>query len=133
MTAMTTAGWKQIGGGVATQFGDPVEAELREVNGPTDVLDVLDLVDTPEWVPPVILIHEAGGTTLGPLLGKIVGVVSTTGTIGAHIALLAKEYGCPCIVGARLDDAIEDRRRVRLVADGSIWVETVGGEDQAGS
>jgi phosphohistidine swiveling domain-containing protein len=133
MTAMTTVEWKRIGGGIATQFGDPVEAELREVKGPADVLGVLDLVDTAEWVPPVILIHEAGGTTLGPLLGKIVGVVSTKGTIGAHIALLAKEYGCPCIVGAQLDDAIEDRRRVRLVADGSIWVTAVGGNGASGS
>lgn len=125
---MTSAEWKRIGGGTATQFGDPVEAQLREVNGPADVLAVLDLVDTAEWVPPVILIHEAGGTTLGPLLGKIVGVVSTKGTIGAHIALLAKEYGCPCIVGAQLDDAIGDRQRVRLVADGSIWVADGGGK-----
>lgn len=119
---MTDTGWKRIGSGTATQFGDPVEAELREVNGPLDVLEVLDLVDGPDWVPPVILIHEAGGTTLGPLLGKIVGVVSTKGTIGAHIALLAKEYGCPCVVGAELEEPIGDRRRVRLVADGSIWV-----------
>lgn len=127
MTAMTTAGWKQVGSGIATRFGDAVDAELMEVNGPADVLEVLALVDTPDWVPPVILIHEAGGTTLGPLLGEIVGVVSTVGTIGAHVALLAKEYGCPCIVGAKIDEPIGERQRVRLCADGSIWVAEAGG------
>src|ERR1700742_1799633 len=113
--------WELVGSGTATAFGDAVEAEVREVRGPADVLAAIELLDSPEWVPPVILVHEAGGTTLGPLLGSIAAVVSTEGTLGAHIALLAKEYGCPCIVGARLTVPAEELRRVRVTNDGSVW------------
>jgi phosphohistidine swiveling domain-containing protein len=121
MSETATAGWELVGTGTATDFGAAVEAELREVRGPADVLSVMEILDSSDWVPPVILVHEAGGTTLGPLLGKIAGVVSTEGTLGAHIALLAKEYGCPCIVGARLTAAPDGLRRVRLTTDGSVW------------
>jgi phosphohistidine swiveling domain-containing protein len=121
MSEKAPTGWQLVGTGTATSFGGAVEAELREVRGPADVLSVMEVLDSSDWVPPVILVHEAGGTTLGPLLGKIAGVVSTQGTLGAHIALLAKEYGCPCIVGARLTTAPEDLRRVRLTTDGSVW------------
>jgi phosphohistidine swiveling domain-containing protein len=121
MSERATVDWELVGTGTATDFDAAVEAELREVRGPADVLSVMEVLDSSDWVPPVILVHEAGGTTLGPLLGKIAGVVSTEGTLGAHIALLAKEYGCPCIVGARLTAAAEGLRRVRLTTDGSVW------------
>jgi phosphohistidine swiveling domain-containing protein len=113
--------WVIAGSGAATSFASPVEGSLKEVNGPEDVLLLSELVQEPDWESPVILVHEAGGTTLGPLLGSIRAVVSTKGTIGAHIALLAKEFGCPCVVGAVLDPAPQDGARVSVRPDGSIW------------
>jgi phosphohistidine swiveling domain-containing protein len=114
-------GWVLAGTGAATSFADPVEGVLREVNGPVDVLLLSDQMQHAGWVRPVVLVHEAGGTTLGPLLGSICAVVSTKGTIGAHIALLAKEFGCPCIVGAVLEDTPAEGTRVSVRPDGSIW------------
>ena len=113
--------WTMAGSGAATAFPDAIEGLLREVNGPADVLQLSDEMRGPGFVSPVILVHEAGGTTLGPLLGSIRAVVSTKGTIGAHIALLAKEYGCPCVVGAEFDRALEDGEHVSVRPDGSIW------------
>lgn len=122
---MTTLeeGWTRAGIGTATTFPEPVEGVLREVCGPGDVLLLTERIHEPGWERPVILVHEAGGTTLGPLLGSISAVVSTKGTIGAHIALLAKEFGCPCIVGAKLDPAPDDGARVVVHPDGSVWTE----------
>jgi phosphohistidine swiveling domain-containing protein len=118
----TKAGeWTLVGRGMATNFAIAPEGRLREVTGPEDVLALTEEIDSPDWVPPVILVYEAGGTTLGPLLGEIAGVVSTKGTLGAHVALLAKEYGCPCIVGARLEVSAKDIDRIRLSPDGTVW------------
>lgn len=121
-----TRDWVLAGHGTATSFSEPVEGELREVKGAEDVLLLTELVEGPAWAAPVLLVHEAGGTTIGPMLGDIAGVVSTRGTLGAHIALLAKEYGCPCIVGASLSAAISEIDQVRLAVDGSIWAQMKG-------
>lgn len=116
--------WKKVGSGTATSFPEPASGVLREVDGPGDVLLLSEQMTAPDWQPPVILVHEAGGTTLGPLLGAIAAVISTKGTIGAHIALLAKEFGCPCVVGAALDPVPNDGTRVSVRPDGSIWIAT---------
>jgi phosphohistidine swiveling domain-containing protein len=129
MTETMTEGWTLVGSGMATNFADGAEGTLREVRGPEDVLALTDEIDGRAWSPPVILVHEAGGTTLGPLLGEIAGVVSTKGTLGAHVALLAKEYGCPCIVGARLTVPADELGLVRLSPDGTVWAfDDIGGE-----
>lgn len=115
------AGWRPVGSGTATSFPDPVEGPLVEVTGPEDVLSVIERVGGEGWEPPIVLIYEAGGTTVGPLFGDIAGVISTKGTLGAHVALLAKEYGCPCLVGAHLEGEAASVGRIRINPDGSIW------------
>lgn len=115
------AGWKPAGSGTATSFADPVEGDLVEVRGPEDVLAVIERMGEESWRPTIVLIYEAGGTTVGPLLGEIAGVLSTKGTLGAHVALLAKEYGCPCLVGTQLDVDVAKIERVRIDPDGSVW------------
>lgn len=120
----TALEWERIGEGVATGFPQEVEGRLFEIAGPENVLELVERADAGEWEPGVLLAHEAGGTTLGPLLGDVVGVISTTGTLGAHIALLSKEYGCPCIVGTRLSAVPRGIERVRLDPDGTVWAVT---------
>jgi phosphohistidine swiveling domain-containing protein len=120
-TGQAEQNWVQVGSGVATNFSDQVEGRIRDVLGAEDVLALVEEMDSDDWGPTVVLVHEAGGTTLGPLLGEVVGVVSTKGTLGAHIALLTKEYGCPCIVGTTLSSGAEDFEYVRLATDGTVW------------
>lgn len=116
--------WTVAGNGTAIPFPEAIEGRLREITGPVDVLQLSEEMRVPGFEDPVILVHEAGGTTLGPLLGSIRAVVSTKGTVGAHIALLAKEYGCPCVVGAALDRVPADGDLVSVRPDGSIWIAT---------
>jgi phosphohistidine swiveling domain-containing protein len=120
---MTAGGgqWVVAARGIATSFTQHAEGPLFEVNGARDALDLMDRISEGEVSAPIVLVHEAGGTTVGPLLEEISGVVSTTGTLGAHVALLAKEYGCPCVVGARWEVPADEIARARLDADGTVW------------
>lgn len=117
-----------VGTGVPTGFSAAAEGTLCEVNRPSDAVALLTRLDDGTARDLIVLVHEAGGTTIGPLLGDIAGIVSTTGTLGAHIALLAKEYDCPCIVGAELSVPLDELGRVRMEADGKI--RALPGEDQ---
>jgi phosphohistidine swiveling domain-containing protein len=121
--ALTTTDqrWELAARGMATSFKQKAEGALWEITGARDALELMDEIGAGRVAAPVVLVHEAGGTTIGPLLEEISGVVSTTGTLGAHVALLAKEYGCPCIVGAEWEMTPADAVRVRLDPDGSIW------------
>ena len=120
MSASATE-WIIAGTGIGTNFPGPVEGRLQEVRGAEEVLALMDRMEEETWEPPIILVNEAGGTTLGPLMGEIRGVISTKGTLGAHIALLAKEYGCPCVVGVRFIRPPDGIETVRIAADGSVW------------
>jgi phosphohistidine swiveling domain-containing protein len=113
--------WVVAARGIATSFTQHAEGPLYEINGAREALDLMDRISDGEVTGPIVLVHEAGGTTVGPLLEEISGVVSTTGTLGAHVALLAKEYGCPCVVGAQWHVPAMEIERVRLDADGTVW------------
>lgn len=113
--------WIVAARGVATNFAQKPEGELYEITDAPDALSLMDLIGSGNVKAPIVLVHEAGGTTIGPLLEDIGGVVSTTGTLGAHVALLAKEYGCPCIVGAEWDVPAGEVALARLDSDGTVW------------
>jgi len=120
--------WIAVASGVATNFAKEPEGDLFEVRSAPDALALMDQITGGSVSKPIVLIHEAGGTTVGPLLEDVGGVISTKGTLGAHVALLAKEYGCPCIVGAEWTTPAEDVGRVRLAGDGTVWALTKDGE-----
>jgi signal transduction protein with GAF and PtsI domain len=106
------------GKGMAMWSGEPHEGTVQEVRTAQDVLALLE--DTPEDL--VVLMHTAGATTLAPLFGDITGIVCTTGTEGSHVAILSRDFGIPCIVGAELTDADLDGRRIRMEASGEVSV-----------
>jgi phosphohistidine swiveling domain-containing protein len=116
-----TGQWVLAARGTATSFTSEREGPLWEIKEVTDALELMDRIDNGDVISPIVLVHEAGGTTIGPLLEAMSGVVSTTGTLGAHLALLAKEYGCPCIVGADWLISSDDVVRVRMRGDGTVW------------
>jgi phosphohistidine swiveling domain-containing protein len=65
----------------------------------------------------VLLVKKAGVTGLIPLLSDVIAIICTTGGIGSHLAILAREFGIPCVVGAKLDpDVTYDGRLVRITA-----------------
>jgi phosphohistidine swiveling domain-containing protein len=111
-------GGRAVGQGKAIWDGEPYVGTVREVATSADALDLLDnpLDDL------IVLCHSGGATSLAPLFGDIRGVICTTGSEGAHLAILSRDFGIPCIVGADLGGAELDGRRVRLEADGTVVV-----------
>jgi phosphoenolpyruvate-protein kinase (PTS system EI component) len=111
------SGQHAVGHGMATWSGAPLEGIVREVNSPKDVIGLLS-GDASEAI---ILMHTAGATTLSPLFSDIAGIVCTTGSEGSHVAILSRDFGIPCIVGANLTDAGLNGSRVRMDPSGEIF------------
>ncbi len=63
----------------------------------------------------IVLVEDAGTTTLGPILSKLAGVVCTTGAIGSHLAIVTREFEIPALMGTKIDNIQElDRRQVLI-------------------
>ena len=89
-----------IGSGENLFPAGKVTGSLRRLDTPEQVLDLLD-----EEGPPVIVwTHFAGSTFLSPIMDKIAGIITTAGTSKGHLAIVARELGLPCVLGARMDE-----------------------------
>ncbi len=69
----------------------------------------------------ILLTDSASATAVVPLLAKVRGVVCRSGGMTSHLAIVSREFGIPCLMGAELpaDDDLEGAT-VKIVADGSI-------------
>jgi phosphohistidine swiveling domain-containing protein len=81
--------------------------------------DVLALYkDAAEGV--IILKNTAGGTGIIPILTKISGIVCTEGGLSSHLAILAREFQIPCVVGTKINCGSGlDGKKVRIKFDGT--------------
>jgi len=112
------SGGARLGTGVAVGFSSPVTGRAQYVAGVESVLALMS-----EDVSGMILIvREAGATGVAPIIGDAGGVVCLTGGPTSHLALVAKEYGVPALMGAELsgDPAALDGTAITLNPDGSI-------------
>ena len=101
-------GLKRIGEGVvASRGGGKLEGRVFPVR---DVGELL--LRGSELDGAVLLVREAGVAGLATVLGKVSGVICTSGGVSSHIAILAREFGIPCIVAARIDGSVPEGRRV---------------------
>lgn len=66
-------------------------------------------------VPPgsIAIIDDSGGTLTAPILEHFAGIVCAGGTIRSHLGILAREYGIPCLMNAKLR-GIRDGDQVEL-------------------
>jgi pyruvate,water dikinase len=55
-----------------------------------------DLVDPPRGS---VLVTTTLAPGLGPLLPRLSGIVAETGSVLSHLAILAREFGVPIVVG----------------------------------
>ncbi len=86
---------------------------IKKFTTPDDVLDVIDadLDDT-------IALVESGGTTfLGPILGRLGGLICTSGTLRSHLAIVSREFQLPCLMAVDLKEDLSDGDRVTLVLE----------------
>jgi len=94
---------KLIGTGENLFPAGRVSGLLRRLDTPQQVLELLD-----EDGPKVIaLTRFAGSTFLSPVMDKIAGIITTTGTRKGHLAIVARELELPCILGSQLQDCAQ--------------------------
>ncbi len=108
----------RVGEGLIT-LRRTAEGELRIVRSPKDVIEL--------WKEgadgKIVLVEDAGVTTLGPILPKLAGVVCTSGGVGSHLAIVSREFSIPALMGTRIDglglDEINRKRAMIKPCDGS--------------
>ena len=96
---MTVQSAKRFEGISSFDFGSAT-GRLQTFSDPSDVIEVFgdDLSE-------VIALVESGGTTfLSPILGRLGGIVCTSGTSRSHLAIVSREFGVPCLLSVDLRD-----------------------------
>ena len=85
------------------------------------VADVFALMKEPSLGETILLTEFATATAVVPLLGKVRGLVCTSGGITSHLAIVSREFGLTCLMAASIEDpeALEGVR-VTLTEDGTI-------------
>ena len=91
---------RDLASGAAVFEHEPVRGRLRALEGPDEVLALMDT--GAEGV--VALVRDAGATFLAPLYHELAGVVCTGGTVRSHIGIVSREFQIPCIMGATFTD-----------------------------
>lgn len=100
-----------IGRGDLVFETDPVEGTARWFREPQDVIDSID-----SDLESTIAVVELGGTTfLGPVLGRLAGIVCMKGSLRSHLGIVSREYDIPCVMALQADRPIETGERIRLV------------------
>jgi len=63
----------------------------------------------------IVMVEDAGITTLGPVLPKLAGVVCTAGTLVSHLAIVTREFSIPALMGTKLETSEDlNKRRVMI-------------------
>ncbi len=107
----------KIGQGTLTS-GRCCSGTLRIVETVQDVLRLMktDLSET------ILLTSSASATAVIPLFSKVKGVVCTAGGATSHLAIVAREFDLPCIMGGEISQALElDGRVIVLNEQGEIF------------
>ena len=116
-TAATPARYKGVS---SYNFGSAF-GTIRAFHTPQDVIDVFG-----DDLGSVIALVESGGTTfLSPILGRLGGIICTSGTSRSHLAIVSREYEVPCLLAVDLADWVPaDGDAVRMVSssDNEGWL-----------
>ncbi|HMC53365.1 MAG TPA: PEP-utilizing enzyme [Acidimicrobiales bacterium] len=90
---------REVGRGTKVFDHTPVRGAWRVLQGPDDVLG---LMDGGGGRGVVAVVRDAGATFLAPLYHELAAVVCTSGTPRSHIGIVSREFQLPCVVGAVL-------------------------------
>jgi phosphohistidine swiveling domain-containing protein len=98
--------------------GTETEGVLRAANNTDQVFALMRHERLDEVI---LLTDSASATAVVPLLAKVRGVVCRSGGMTSHLAIVSREFGIPCLMGAELptDDDLEGAR-VRIGEDGNV-------------
>jgi signal transduction protein with GAF and PtsI domain len=93
---------RDVGSGTKVFDHPPVQGTLKLMEGPDDVLALMDSATGAEGV--VALVRDAGATFLAPLYHELTAVVCTSGTLRSHIGIVSREFHVPCVMGTAFTD-----------------------------
>jgi len=101
-----------------TVSGSGTEGILHAANDTNQVFALLRHERLDEVI---LLTDSASATAVVPLLAKVRAVVCRSGGMTSHLAIVSREFGLPCLMGAELpaDDGLEGVR-VTIDAEGNI-------------
>ncbi len=89
-----------------------------DVTGEVLVVSEVGLVDqlVNEGVPEGVIgvIDDAGGTMTAPILPDFEAVICLAGTVRSHLAIIAREFGVPTLMGTRLTRRLVSGERVTV-------------------
>jgi phosphohistidine swiveling domain-containing protein len=60
------------------------------------------------------VIDDAGGTMTAPILEEFEGIICPAGTVRSHLAIIAREFGVPTLMAARMARQLKTGERVRV-------------------
>jgi signal transduction protein with GAF and PtsI domain len=106
---------RDVGTGTKVFDHAPVRGTLRVMEGPDDVLALMDSDTGAEGV--VALVRDAGATFLAPLYHELTAVVCTSGTLRSHIGIVSREFHVPCVMGAAFTDGTEPNDGIEVEID----------------
>src|ERR1700710_1030793 len=105
-----------VGTGTPSYAFAPVTGTIRYFKSPADVIASIN-----EDLESTIALVDSGGTTfLGPILGRLGGIVSRDGTLRSHLAIVSREFEVPSLVGTTLTADLADGTRVVLDNSGTV-------------
>jgi signal transduction protein with GAF and PtsI domain len=92
-----------------------------------DISGIVRFISTTERVMEMVLdgvpedtiavIDDSGGTLTAPIIEGFKGILCLGGTVRAHLGILAREYGIPCLMDCRIRGLHEgDRVEVEYTA-----------------
>jgi phosphohistidine swiveling domain-containing protein len=98
--------------------GSETEGVLHAANNTAQVFALLRHEKLDEVI---LLTDSASATAVVPLLAKVRGVVCRSGGVTSHLAIVSREFGIPCLMGAELpgDDELEGAR-ITIDSEGTI-------------
>ncbi|MGE4425579.1 MAG: PEP-utilizing enzyme [Solirubrobacteraceae bacterium] len=97
--------------------GGPTSGTLRRAN---DIADVTALMQRSDLDATILLVDSPSATAVVPLLPRVRGVVCRSGGSTSHLALVSREFGITCVMGAELPADAGQGEAVEVDASGTI-------------
>lgn len=107
-----------IGNGTVVSGSGGFGGLLARADDVDSVLELLasDLSET------VLLTDQASATAVAPLLPQLAGVICTQGGDSAHLAIVSRALGLPCLMGATFGGEAMHGMRVHVDAEGNVFL-----------
>ncbi len=111
---------RKIGRGMLTS-GSQCKGTLRVIESVQDVLKLMktDVSDV------IVFTRSASATTVTPLFARIKGIVCTGGGATSHLAIVAREFDVPCVMGSEIEfDGNLDQQPITISTEGEIFLDS---------